>query len=183
MAVAAPEGSYCKTVAGYLRVKVSGYPRSDRGWVLEHRHVMEGALGRALRSDEVVHHRNGDRTDNRLANLLLVTVNSHGEQHRVFPRPTLTCKNCGKVFIVTGNQASAVRSLRRRGVETRNAYCSARCRNAGTLPALQAANGAQKRWANHIRQPCSDCGRYPAHGRGFCRRCYGRRWREGRLRD
>jgi hypothetical protein len=50
---------------GYVNRTVHGVT------MFEHRHVMEQHLGRLLWPDENVHHINGDRTDNRLANLEL----------------------------------------------------------------------------------------------------------------
>ncbi|WP_420613490.1 HNH endonuclease [Candidatus Spongiisocius sp.] len=55
-----------RNTEGYVEVRL---PSGD--WALEHRVVMEYALGRGLRSDEYVHHRNAIRDDNRIENLEL----------------------------------------------------------------------------------------------------------------
>ncbi len=57
---------------GYVRVSAHDHPDADsRGYALEHRLVMEQVLGRRLLPFETPHHRNGDRGDNRPANLEL----------------------------------------------------------------------------------------------------------------
>lgn len=58
--------------AGYVMMLAPDHPRSGNGkYVFEHILVMEALLGRPLRPEESVHHRNGVRDDNRAENLEL----------------------------------------------------------------------------------------------------------------
>jgi hypothetical protein len=64
--------------AGYVQVWEPNHPRSYKGgWYLEHRVVVERRLGRYLTGDEVVHHINGVKHDNRSENLEVMGAVEH----------------------------------------------------------------------------------------------------------
>ena len=68
---------------GYRMVKApEGHPNADsKGYIREHRLVMEQKLGRYLESGEMVHHLNHDKLDNRPENLELMRLGEHTRLH------------------------------------------------------------------------------------------------------
>lgn len=80
------------TSHGYALVRVGrehphafGPPGLRGAYTYEHVVVAMGMLGRPLRDDEVVHHRNGTRDDNRPENLEITTRSDHARKHGDFP--------------------------------------------------------------------------------------------------
>lgn len=54
---------------------------TKKGYVREHRLVIEEKIGRLLLRSEVVHHKDGDTLNNSLNNLELMTANEHRRLH------------------------------------------------------------------------------------------------------
>lgn len=112
-----PNGRYSHN-EGYIRIKVG------TRIVLEHRHIMELTIGRKLRPKEVVHHKNGNRADNRLSNLAIMTKSVHAREHgleRGTPMIGLECPQCHVMF------TRPVYKIRYQQKIYKATYCSKSC--------------------------------------------------------
>ncbi len=78
------KGGKTKDAKGYVLIRKEGHPRvSQKGhYVREHILVMEKKIGRYLKKQEIVHHINGIRDDNRIENLVLMQTGKHSSMHR-----------------------------------------------------------------------------------------------------
>lgn len=94
---------------GYILISNPDHPNASKGYVREHRLLMEQKLGRFLTKDEVVHHVNNNPSDNRIENLEVISRSNHSRDHRIalgrlksdagrFSVLTITCDCCGANF-------------------------------------------------------------------------------------
>lgn len=72
---------------------------------MEHRIIVAEAIGRDLTPDEVVHHRNGIKDDNRLENLELMPKRTHDRKPK--PRQTHPCPHCGEPVAIVNRRFPA----------------------------------------------------------------------------
>lgn len=87
------KGGKIKTTEGYILIYSPNHPfKNSRNGVLEHRLVMEKILGRYLKPEEIVHHKNGIKSDNRIENLILMIKGKNWHPH--------TCPKCGFEFLI-----------------------------------------------------------------------------------
>jgi len=95
---------------GYVKVYIGRkHPWSDsKGYAYEHRLVAAKILGRWPKRNEIIHHINGDKVDNRRENIKITHGNHghylhHRKNHRLRnpgePNITVSCEcGCGNTF-------------------------------------------------------------------------------------
>lgn len=80
-----PKRKILKTVkkGDYNYALVPGHPHATKnGYVLEHRVKLEKKLGRTIKPHEDVHHKNGNKKDNRVNNLEVLRHEDHAGHHQ-----------------------------------------------------------------------------------------------------
>jgi endogenous inhibitor of DNA gyrase (YacG/DUF329 family) len=98
----------------------------DKTTVSYPKYIMEMHLGKYLKPNEVVHHRNGDFTDNSISNLMITTKSEHPGLHRKYDPIVLKCVNCKKDVSLTSLQHRRFQS-NQRNKKTVGPFCSKRC--------------------------------------------------------
>lgn len=78
-----------RTIRGYRQF----WDEHERRWVYTHRRAVENILGRALSTNEHVHHINGNKQDNRTSNLVALKPSIH---KRIHTRAPGACFRCGR---------------------------------------------------------------------------------------
>lgn len=87
-------GRYKDNTSGYILLYNPKHScASKKGYVREHRLIMEKFLGRYLKKNELVHHKNGVKDDNRIQNLEMIRVLSGGQHYG-----SIQCPFCNKYF-------------------------------------------------------------------------------------
>lgn len=86
---------------GYRVIYMPGHPKAMKsenwnGYVYEHLVVVEKSLGRPLREDEVTHHLDEDRSNNRHDNLLVLERGQHIKLHEWLRRGAPRLKDLGE---------------------------------------------------------------------------------------
>ena len=107
----------------YKYALVKEHPsRTKNGYVLLHRIVVENHIGRLLNANEVVHHIDGNKFNNSIENLEVMSASEHAKLHSSsLGRLTccFKCPNCGVLFERPKNKAL---NFKKKAV-----FCTSRC--------------------------------------------------------
>ena len=103
----------------YLYAIVPDHPnKTKNNYVLHHRIVIENNLKRLLNKNEIVHHKDGNKHNNSIENLEVMSVSNHSRLHTKTGRTYVefVCPNCNKTFL-----------KEKRQLRVENPKCSRKC--------------------------------------------------------
>lgn len=80
------KGGKTKTTYGYLLVRCPEHPKAINGYIQESHFVWEQHNHRRVPDDHIIHHKDGDRTNNKIENLELTTQHDHALLHHKIRR-------------------------------------------------------------------------------------------------
>ena len=125
---------YCRTNPKHPNANIRGlYPL--------HRVMMENKIGRLLTSREAVHHIDGDRTNDTIDNLQLLSRSEHARLHsRTVRYIDCVCPICGKRFSLRPN----IYRTRVKLKKDRRPCCSRKCGYVSNSITLREATGTQQ---------------------------------------
>jgi len=121
-----------RNLNGYRVIYMPEHPRAMKnenwnGYVYEHLIVVEDNLGRPLRKDEVTHHLDEDRSNNRHENLLVLERGQHMKLHEWLKRGAPRLKDLGEKGKNSGKPKSC-KVCDRTLQDKQKGYCSQKCR-------------------------------------------------------
>jgi len=91
------KGGRRETKGGYIQIYFPNHPNAiASGYILEHRLIMACYLKRPLKKQEVVHHINGNKKDNRIENLILFPNTKAHQDFIHLGESKYICKYCKK---------------------------------------------------------------------------------------
>ena len=105
------------------------YLRDTKQVVSYPRYLIEQTLGRKLKDNEQVHHKDGNPLNNNIDNLEIRLLGEHQREHskKYFDKIT-ACEWCNTDFLWTAKQQSMFyRNQKRRNFFTEKPFCSKKC--------------------------------------------------------
>ena len=133
----------------YKRIVVGGKT------VLLHRLVMEQHLGRSLLSTEVVHHINGDASDNRVENLKLTSFSEHGKIEAALRPPPLESTKEKQRLGMLGNRNALGTIRSQEAIEVSRSKTIGKKRSQETKDKIRRALTGNKNNLGHKRSQAS----------------------------